>query len=119
MDPADARRELAERYLHAFGVASPESFAQWAGIRPEQGRATFDALADDLTPVRSPVGDGWILARDESVIRGPAGSPAPARLLPSGDAYYLLQGDDRRLLVPEPERQALLWTSRVWPGAVC
>ena len=44
--------------------------------------------------------------------------PAAARLLPSGDTYYLLQGADRELLVPESDRRAELWTSRVWPGAV-
>ena len=43
---------------------------------------------------------------------------APARLLPSGDAYYLLQGDDRALLVPDADRRSELWTPRVWPGAV-
>ena len=47
------------------------------------------------------------------------GKPAAsARLLPSGDTYYLLQGAERKLLVPETHRRAALWTSRVWPGAV-
>jgi hypothetical protein len=44
--------------------------------------------------------------------------PPAARLLPSGDAYFLLQGIDRELLVPEAARRAQLWTSRVWPGAL-
>jgi hypothetical protein len=39
-------------------------------------------------------------------------------LLPSGDTYYLLWGADRELLVPEAKRQATLWTTRVWPGAL-
>jgi len=43
---------------------------------------------------------------------------APARLLPSGDAYFLLQGVERELLVPDADRRRTLWTSRVWPGAV-
>ncbi|MFI5262141.1 MAG: DNA glycosylase AlkZ-like family protein, partial [Candidatus Limnocylindrales bacterium] len=34
VDPLDARLELARRYLHAFGPATPAAFAQWAGIRP-------------------------------------------------------------------------------------
>ena len=41
-----------------------------------------------------------------------------ARLLPSGDAFFLLQGADRALLVPDASDRARLWTSRVWPGAV-
>ena len=40
------------------------------------------------------------------------------RLLPSGDPYYLLQGRQRDLLVPSRNRQDLLWTQRVWPGAI-
>jgi hypothetical protein len=52
------------------------------------------------------------------MLRDPPGPPAPARLLPSGDAYFLLQGPDRELLVPDARRRAALWTPRVWPGAV-
>ena len=40
------------------------------------------------------------------------------RLVPSGDTYFLLQGDDRKLLVPNVANRNRLWTSRVWPGAL-
>ena len=43
---------------------------------------------------------------------------AAARLLPSGDAYFLLDGAERKLLVPREEQRQQLWTSRVWPGAL-
>ena len=43
---------------------------------------------------------------------------APARLLPSGDAYFLLDGAERELLVPRADQRQRLWTSRVWPGAL-
>ena len=68
--------------------------------------------------MRTPIGDRWILSSDEATIRGPAGQPAAARLLPSGDAYYLFWGIDRELLVPDARRRDELWTSRVWPGAL-
>jgi hypothetical protein len=118
VDPRDARLELARRYLHIFGPATPESFAVWAGIPRRRGIASFDTLRRSLTPVRTPIGEAWILTRDESALRVSPGRPAPARLLPSGDAYFLLQGDDRELLVPKADRRSALWTSRVWPGAV-
>ena len=51
-------------------------------------------------------------------IAGALGTDAPARLLPSGDAYFLLDGAERELLVPRAERRERLWTSRVWPGAL-
>jgi hypothetical protein len=118
VDPADARVELARRFLHVSGPATPEAFAEWSGIPAARGRAAFDALAGSLTPVRTPVGSAWILTRDEKAVRTPVGGAAAARLLPSGDTYFLLQGADRELLVPEPTRRQQLWTSRVWPGAV-
>jgi hypothetical protein len=118
VDPRDARLELARRHLHIFGPATPESFAVWAGIARRQGIAAFNALRRSLTPVRTPIGDAWILTRDEPAFRAAPGPLAPARLLPSGDAYFLLQGDDRELLVPDADRRGALWTPRVWPGAV-
>jgi hypothetical protein len=118
VDPRGARLELARRYLHIFGPTTPEAFAQWAGIGPPRGRAAFDALGRSLTPVRTPVGDAWILTRDEPAFRTAFGPAAPARLLPSGDAYFLLQGSDRELLVPDADRRRELWTPRVWPGAL-
>ncbi len=119
MDPAQARLELGRRYLHVFGPATPASFARWAGIGRGEANASFEALAGALTPVRTPVGDSWILADDEAAFRSqPEGPVAPARLLPSGDAYFLLWGADREILVPDAKRRAELWTTRVWPGAV-
>jgi Winged helix DNA-binding domain len=118
VDPRDARLELARRYLHIFGPTTPEAFADWAGIGGPRGRQAFDALRRSLTPVRTPVGDAWILTRDEPTFLATPGPVAPARLLPSGDAYFLLQGADRQLLVPDAERRRMLWTSRVWPGGL-
>ena len=86
---------------------------------PARSRATFEALAGSLTSVRTAVGDAWILSEDEMLFRiSVRRDVATARLLPSGDAYFLLQGADRRLLVPDHDRRGELWTSRVWPGAV-
>jgi hypothetical protein len=118
IDPLDARRELARRYLHISGPATPEAFALWAGVGDAAARATFETLGESLLAVQTPIGDAWILARDEPVLREPAGPTAAARLLSSGDTYYLFWGSGRELLVPDAAQRAELWTSRVWPGAV-
>jgi hypothetical protein len=118
LDVHDARLELARRYLHVFGPGTPEAFALWAGIASREAVAAFHALRKSLTPVRTPVGDAWILTGDEPTFRTPAGAAAPVRLLPSGDAYFLLQGRDRELLVPDSIHRQSLWTPRVWPGAL-
>jgi hypothetical protein len=118
VDPVEARRELARRHVHVFGPSTPAAFARWAGISLKAGAAAFASLQGSLTGVRTPLGDAWILTRDGPVIRAEPGPAAAARLLPSGDAYYLLQGDERALLVPDAGRRASLWTPRVWPGAL-
>ena len=118
IDPADARRELARRYLHIFGPATTGGFAHWAGISRRSAADAFASQKDALLPVRSPLGDRWLLADDEPAIRAADTPGGPARLLPSGDAYFLLHGAERELLVPRADQRERLWTPRVWPGAL-
>jgi hypothetical protein len=118
VDPFEARLELARRHLHIFGPATADAFAKWAGIGRRDGKAAFDGLEGELTPVRTPIGDRWILTADEPTFRSTPMSPAAARLLPSGDAYWLLHGPDRELMVPNAGHRDELWTPRVWPGAL-
>lgn len=127
--PREARNELARRYLHIFGPGTCEAFAAWAGIPPRAAAAAFEEYRASLTPVRTPIGDAWILASDEPLARRiadaagsaaiPAAAPALVRLLPSGDAFHLFQRpEERMLLVENAAHRAQLWTSRVWPGAL-
>ena len=118
IDPLDARRELARRYLHVFGPTTAAGFAHWAGISKRAGADAFASLKNSLLPVRSPLGDQWLLASDEPAMRAAGTSDAPARLLPSGDAYFVLHGAERELLVPRADQRERLWTPRVWPGAL-
>ena len=118
IDPADACRELARRYLRVFGPTTADGFARWAGISRRSAAVAFASLEGSLLPVRSPLGDELLLADDEPAMRAAENAAAPARLLPSGDAYYLLDGAERALLVPQQAKRERLWTSRVWPGAV-
>jgi Winged helix DNA-binding domain len=118
IEATDARLELARRYLHVLGPGTPGGFGDWAGIRAPTPQATFDALADEITAVRTPIGEAWILASDEEALRAAGAPPGTPRLLPSGDTFFLLQGVDRELLVPDAGQRSRLWTSRVWPGCL-
>jgi DNA glycosylase AlkZ-like len=118
MLPADACRELARRHLHVFGPTTAHGFARWAGVSRRSAANAFASLEGSLLPVRSPLGDEWLLADDEPAMRSLETVAAPARLLPSGDAYFLLHGAERELLVPRADQRGRLWTSRVWPGAL-
>ena len=118
MDVAVALRELVRRYLHAYGPSTVDAFVRWGGVDGPAASAAFDALGESLLAVRTPVGEARIMAADEPALRVPARATPTARLLPSGDPYYLLWGVDRELVVPDAARRAALWTSRVWPGAL-
>ncbi len=116
-EPKEALIELTRRYLHFYGPSTVEAFVKWAGLGPP-AVAAFETQQATLLAVRTSFGGGWILAEDEPTFRAQAAPPAPARLLPSGDPYYLLWATDREFLVADAARRAELWTSRVWPGAV-
>jgi hypothetical protein len=118
VDPADACLELARRYLHIFGPTTADGFARWAGISRRAAATAFASLEGSLLAVRTPLGDEWLLADDEPAIRAAETAPAPARLLPSGDPYFLLDGRERELLIPRADQRERLWTPRVWPGAL-
>jgi Winged helix DNA-binding domain len=118
IEPAGARRELARRYLHVFGPTTAPGFARWAGISRRSAAEAFGSLESSLLAVRTPLGDEWLLAEDEPAMQADEAAPALAWLLPSGDAYFLLDGAERELLVPRADQRERLWTSRVWPGAL-
>jgi hypothetical protein len=118
IDPAEACRDLARRYLHIFGPTTAKGFARWAGISRRSAANAFTSLEGSLLPVRSPLGDEWLLADDEPGMRADEVPDAPARLLPSGDAFFLLHAAERELLVPRADQRQRLWTPRVWPGAL-
>ena len=90
--------ELARRYLHAYGPATPQHFARWLGApRPWAGQV-FAALAGELQQVDLEGTPAWQLAADAGA--GPAaGPPRGVRLLPYFDAYAVA-GQPRPLLFP-------------------
>jgi hypothetical protein len=119
IDSAEATLELARRYVHVFGPATPVAFGKWAAIGTRTAARVFDDLGTELIPVRTPTGDARLLTRDEAAIREPPTPGAAARLLPSGDAYTLgITSEERALLVPDVGQRRDLWTPRVWPGAL-
>ncbi|OLT21245.1 hypothetical protein BJF81_15605 [Ornithinimicrobium sp. CNJ-824] len=83
-DPAEARLELARRYLRVLAPGTPEGFETWAGLRRGQGAPVLDAL-DDLVPVEYPsAGRAWVLAEDEEGVRQPPAEPRPSVCSPAG-----------------------------------
>ena len=118
MTAREARLELARRYLRSLRADHARGVLPLGGDRP----ASRHRGVRGAGPVADPGPDtrrrGVAAQRRRGPVRAEPGPAAAARLLPSGDAFFLLQGADRDLLVPDAARQRELWTSRVWPGAL-
>jgi hypothetical protein len=97
--PADRQTALAEvvrRYLHAYGPATPQHFAQWLGAPRRWATELFDSLSSELQQVEVDGTLVWLAAGDTTV-SGTA--PQCVRLLPYFDAYTV-GCQPRELLFP-------------------
>ncbi len=97
--PADGRTALAEvvrRYLHAYGPATPQQFAQWLAAPRQWAMELFDSLSSQLQQVEVDGRLAWVVAGDTRVL--PATSQS-VRLLPYFDAY-VVGCHPRELLFP-------------------
>ena len=85
--PADERTALAgvvRRYLHAYGPATPQQFAQWLAAPRRWAMELFDSLSGQLEQVEVDGTLAWVVAGDTSM---PSTTPQGVRLLPYFDAY--------------------------------
>ena len=103
-DREAALRELALRYMRAFGPANEADLAGWSSLGLGDVRSALASIADKLTEVALPSGSGWRLKG-----RAPLAKPATVRLLSAYDTY-LMGHRDRDFIAPG-ER----W-KRVMPG---
>jgi len=97
--PADRQTALAEvvrRYLHAYGPATPQHFAQWLGAPRRWATELFDSLSSELQQVEVDGTLVWLAAGDTTV---PGTASQCVRLLPYFDAYTV-GCQPRELLFP-------------------
>ena len=116
----DARLELARRYLHVLGPGTADAFGDWAGIKPARASRILDALAGELTPVATPIGDRWILASDAASFQA---SPDAGAAAASASCRAATRGSSSRARIAScssrtPVVARELWTPRAWPGAL-
>jgi hypothetical protein len=76
--------DLARRYLHAYGPATPAQFAQWLAVPRRWASDLFGAMSADLQPVEVDGTVAWVVAGDTEA---PTRRPSGVRLLPYFDAY--------------------------------
>lgn len=99
-DEEACRLELARRFLHSLGPATPSGLHRWAWVSVPDARTTFERLGSELVEVDLDGEKRWVLASDEETLRRPPATDGVTRLLPLGLDPYL--GADSDLLVPDP-----------------
>jgi hypothetical protein len=85
--PADGQTALADvvrRYLHAYGPATPQQFAQWLAAPRGWATKLFESLSDELQQVEVEGTLAWVATGDTKI---PSTAPKGVRLLPYFDAY--------------------------------
>jgi len=100
VDPAEALREVARRFVHAYGPTTHREFRQWFTSRSfgsPEAPALFSEL--ELVPVDLE-GRKAFLVEDEE----PGEAASSVRLLPEYDVY-IMGFREREHLVPEPVKQ--------------
>jgi hypothetical protein len=115
LDMEAARGELARRFLHCYGPATPRHFAEWTQRSVADAKQAFSLIHDEI--VESPVdgSDAVLLRSDEKGLSSPPDSEG-VRLLPVQDPY--LQQRDRATLLPDHDRRRTLWQPVRGPGGV-
>jgi hypothetical protein len=104
LDARAARRELARRYLAAFGPATRADLADWSGLRVSD----FADAIDELGPLRRFRNEeGRELLDLPRAPLPPPDTPAAVRFLPKWDSVLLGHADRRRVL-PEEYRKVVI-----------
>ncbi|WP_245703378.1 winged helix DNA-binding domain-containing protein [Streptomyces lushanensis] len=97
LDGPTAQRRLVQRYLHAYGPATPQNFAQWLNAPRGWAGSLFRSLAGDIEEVDFEGTTAWVNSGDTAAVS--AEPPRGVRLLPYFDAY-VVAAQPRGLLYP-------------------
>jgi hypothetical protein len=88
-DPDEAMREMARRWLHAYGPGTHNDFATWWGWAPGRASALFRSLGTELERVDVGGWRAWALTSDLEEMTAVPGLEGVVRLVPHFDVYTL------------------------------
>lgn len=120
MDPHEAFKSVARRYLEAYGPATHQDFSRWwwGGPGVTAGKKLFQAMKSEFEEVDV---EGWravaLRSTVEAMASQPQQGPDTVRLLPLFDAYTLGLGRDIKPLLAEQHRKHI-FRPQGWISAV-
>lgn len=112
---AQGTAELARRFLHAYGPATPRAFADWLGSTPAQAKRLWQQIEEELEPVTAAGKKAFILQSDRESFRR-ADTEESLLLLGPHDPYLDIR--DRAILLEDTAAQRQVWRTVGNPGVV-
>lgn len=112
---AQGTAELARRFLHAYGPATPRAFADWLGSTPAQTKRLWRQIEEELEPVTATGKKAFILQADRESFRR-ADTEEALLLLGPHDPYLDIR--DRAILLEDTAAQRQVWRTVGNPGVI-
>ena len=112
---AQGTAELARRFLHAYGPATPRTFADWLGSPPAQAKRLWRQIEEELEPVTATGKKAFILQADRKSFRR-ADTEESLLLLGPHDPYLDIR--DRAILLEDTAAQRQVWRTVGNPGVI-
>ena len=112
---AQSEAELARRFLHAYGPATPRAFADWLGSTPAQAKRLWQQIEEELEPVTAAGKKAFILQSDRESFRC-ADTEEALLLLGPHDPYLDIR--DRAILLEDTAAQRQVWRTVGNPGVI-
>lgn len=112
---AQSEAELARRFLHAYGPATPRTFAEWLGSTPAQAKRLWRQIEEELEPVTAAGKKAFILQSDRESFRC-ADTEESLLLLGPHDPYLDIR--DRAILLEDTAAQRQVWRTVGNPGVI-
>ena len=112
---AQGTAELARRFLHAYGPATPRAFADWLGSTPAQAKRLWQQIEEELEPVTAAGKKAFILQADRESFRR-ADTEESLLLLGPHDPYLDIR--DRAILLEDTAAQCQVWRTVGNPGVI-
>lgn len=112
---AQGTAELARRFLHAYGPATPRAFADWLGSTPAQAKRLWQQIEEELEPVTAAGKKAFILQADRESFRC-ADTEEALLLLGPHDPYLDIR--DRAILLEDTAAQRQVWRTVGNPGVI-
>ena len=112
---AQGAAELARRFLHAYGPATPRAFADWLGSTPAQAKRLWQQIEEELEPVTAAGKKAFILQAGRESFRC-ADTEEALLLLGPHDPYLDIR--DRAILLEDTAAQRQVWRTVGNPGVI-